>query len=122
ALAGAWTARQALQAIRQGDGARTGRHLLTTILLAGLFLVVAAVEWAILFPILPLDRPIGSVYVMFAGLDHLHILAGAFFLWVAYLNRHRFSAHDYWGVEGPVWFWWFAVGFWVVTFLALYIL
>ena len=122
ALAGAWTAGRALNAIRAGDQGASGRNLTLTVLLALLFLIVAAVEWVGLFPALPVSTPIGSVFYLMVGLDHLHILVGAGLLWVARMNLHKFSAHDYWGVEGPVWFWWFAVGFWLVTFVTLYIL
>lgn len=121
-LASVATATLALRGVREGNRGALGGGLAATMALGGLFLVLAASEWAVLFGRLPVSDIFGSVFYLMAGLDHLHIAVGLLLLGVALLNRRKFGPHDYWGVEGPVWFWYFAVAFWLVVFIMLYLL
>lgn len=123
-LASSLTAYRAETAASCGDHARFKSNLLATILLGLLFLVGVAVEWYEAYHFFPPSTGFGTVFFTTTGIHATHVLSGVLMLSIVFMlgrKPGRFSAANYWGVEGVVKYWHFVDVAWVFIYPTLYL-
>lgn len=123
-LVSSFTANRAEVSIGHDDRPAFLRNLLFTIGLGVLFLLgVVAVEWPEAMHFAPPSTGYGTALFSLTGLHAFHVLTGVIILLLVFLNgqRGRFSARDYWGVQGPVIYWHFVDVAWVFIYPTLYL-
>ena len=118
------TAYRAESAIAHDDRQGMLRNVLATILLALLFLVGVGIEWSEGFTFFPPSDRYGTVFFTLTGFHAAHVLSGMIVLALVYLNgrRGRYSAENYWAVEGAVKYWHFVDVAWVFIYPTLYLI
>ncbi len=110
--------------IANGDRKRFMRNTAATIGLGAVFLVGVALEFKEGLEFFPPSTAYGSAFFTLIGLHAFHVLTGILallvVLWLG--SKGRFSAENYWGVEGAVKYWHFVDVAWVFIFPTLYLL
>lgn len=112
--------------VLMGQGDRTGflRSLGITIVLGLIFLLtVALVEWPEALHFAPPSTGYGTLFFVITGMHAFHVLTGLLILLIVFLQgwQGRFSAQDYWGVQGGVVYWHFVDVVWVFVYPILYL-
>ncbi|MFQ5872567.1 MAG: heme-copper oxidase subunit III [Dehalococcoidia bacterium] len=98
-------------------------NLLATIAMGLMFLAGVGVEWREAFDHFPPRSGYGTIFFTTTGIHAFHVLSGLIALAVVYgLGRNgRFTAGNYWGVEGVVKYWHFVDVAWVFIYPTLYL-
>jgi cytochrome c oxidase subunit 3 len=115
------TAYTAESAIANGNKRNTNIFLFLTIFLGLVFTVGVVYEWSIAH--FPRDVPFGSIFFAMTGVHAAHVITGVVMLilvWVQAL-RGRYSATNFWPVQGVIMYWHFVDLVWVFYYPALYL-
>ncbi|MFQ5615390.1 MAG: heme-copper oxidase subunit III [Anaerolineales bacterium] len=123
-LISSFTANRAEVAIAHNDRSGFLRNIGITILLGFVFLgIVVGVEWPEALHFAPPSDGYGTVFFATTGMHALHVLSGLIILILVALQarRGRYSAEDYWDVQGSVVYWHFVDVVWVFVYPILYL-
>ncbi len=123
-LLSSFTANRAEVAMAHGDRSGFVRNIGITLLLGTAFLLsVVAIEWPEALGFAPLSGGYGTVFFATTGMHALHVLIGLLILLLMALQarRGRYSAQDYWDVQGGVTYWHFVDVVWVFVYPVLYL-
>lgn len=122
------TAYRAEVAAANGDSATFKRNMLYTIVMGLVFMVGVGYEW---FEALsphhgdfPPSTAFGSVFFTTTGIHATHVFSGIVMLGIVFLlgrKEGRYTANNYWGVEGVVKYWHFIDVAWVFIYPTLYL-
>jgi cytochrome c oxidase subunit 3 len=106
-----------------GDLKGSSRNLVITIGLGLLFVVGVGLEWREAFVHFPPHTAFGTLFFTMTGIHAFHVVTGLLALGVVYgmVRRGRFTAGNYWGVEGVVKYWHFVDVAWVFIYPTLYL-
>ena len=111
---------------KQGDRLRTGRYLGLTFLLACVFLVVKAVEYAHHFEegVFPSHDIFHGFYFLLTGFHGLHVIGGMIALGILWVRNRSgdFDEHYCDPIEITGLYWHFVDLVWIFLFPALYLL
>ena len=121
-----FTAQFAVWGIRRGDRTAFLRNLAVTVVLGIVFLVMQAIDYALLYSEgITLDAgTFGTTYFTLTGFHGAHVFGGVIMLGVVLYRglAGQFSARHHDAVEAASLYWHFVDVVWIVLFSVLYIL
>jgi cytochrome c oxidase subunit 3 len=121
-----FTAQFAVWGIRRGDRTAFVRNLAVTVVLGIVFLVMQAIDYALLYSEgITLDAgTFGTTYFTLTGFHGAHVFGGVIMLGVVLYRglAGQFSARHHDAVEAASLYWHFVDVVWIVLFSVLYIL
>ena len=110
-------------AVSYNDQKKFRINIISTIILASIFLVGVGWEWYEAFQYFPPSSAFGTIFFTMTGIHAFHVLTGmiALIIIVKMGSDGRFNSNSYWGVEGVVKYWHFVDVAWVFIYPTLYL-
>jgi cytochrome c oxidase subunit 3 len=108
-------------AIVLGSKKQAGIALIITIILATVFTLLQAYEYATA-PFCISDSVYGSAFYLATGFHGFHVLVGTIFLFVCLLRLYanHFTTQTHLGFEAAAWYWHFVDVVWLFLFITVY--